>query len=173
MNRLKSAGLFLIFAVVLSLSAGAQKLDKYYSRHTQEGGDLFFFYPNEDFECSENHSELAFDISYRHGNDSAILNYTYHWKAANPADSINIEINGYRIKAAAKKLFMDFEKKMWVHRYSSKIGFDDLERFIIAESPPEIRISTEQDELVFAAPGRKWDKYAEAGEKIIYIIRNE
>lgn len=165
--------LILFFTLAVQLPATAQKLDKYYTRHTQEGGDLFFIYANEDFSSDLNKTDFLFDVTYRQGNDSLTINYTYYGKEADPALKINIETADRKIEADASKLFIDFEKKMWVHRYSSVIAFKDFADMISSKVPPEISINTKNGQINFSGSSRKWEKYNEAVSKILYIIDNE
>jgi hypothetical protein len=162
--------LVLFVAMTFMQEAAGQKLDKYYTQITQEGGDLYFLYPNTDFKNSDDHSEFAFDITYRPGTDSTFFNFTYLTPEPAQADSLLITAGENRTAAHAKKLYVDFKKKRWVQRYSAGIDYQELRTVFQSASPPTITIFSAGKPLKFVVKQSKWKKYHAALEKIFYII---
>jgi len=78
-----------LFLILISLQiVSAQKLDNYYTQRVQEGGDIYFIQPNDDFKNSDDHSNFFFDLTFREGSDSATINFTYYSKDPAPADRL-------------------------------------------------------------------------------------
>lgn len=162
--------LVILITVVLLPEASGQKLEKYYTHRTQEEGDLYFLYPNTDFKNSNDHSEFVFDITYRPGTDSTFFNFTYLAPQPAQADSIRLSAGETLAAGHAKKLYMDFKKKRWVHRYSAAIPYQALASVLQSDSPPSITVFTAGKPLTFVVKRSKWKKYHAALEKIFYII---
>ncbi len=162
--------LVLLVAVAFLPEATGQKLEKYYTHITQEGGDLYFLYPNTDFKNSDDGSEFAFDITYRPGTDSIVFNFTYLTRESAQADSILLTSGGNRATAQAKKLYIDFKKKRWVQRYSAEIDYNELRAVFQSASPPTITVFSAGKPLKFIMKQSKWKKYHAALDKIFYII---
>jgi hypothetical protein len=163
----------LIIAVIafgLSPEITAQKIEKYYTHLTQEGGDLYFLYPNTDFRNSDDHSEFAFDVTYRPGTDSTFFNFTYLTPQPAQADSIMLSAGDNRAPGHAKKLYVDFKKKSWVQRYSAQIDYQELAAVLASPEPPTINVFTAGKSLTFVVKRGKWKKYHAALEKVFYII---
>ncbi|NCA84787.1 MAG: hypothetical protein EOM83_04345 [Clostridia bacterium] len=159
-----------LIAFGLSFEVSGQKLEKYYTHRTQEGGDLYFLYPNTDFKNSDDHSEFAFDITYRPGTDSTFFNFTYLTPQPAQADSILLSAGDNRAAGHAQKLYVDFKKKRWVHRYSADIDYQELAAVLGSTEPPTITIFTAEKPLTFVVKRGTWKKYHAALEKIFYII---
>ena len=170
LKKLFRSLLVLLVAVAFLPEAAGQKLEKYYTHVTQEGGDLYFFYPNKDFKNSDDRSEFAFDITYRPGTDSTFFNFTYRTPGPAQADSILLTAGGNRATAQAKKLYIDFKKKRWVQRYSAGIDYQELRTVFQSASPPTITVFSAGKPLKFVVKQSKWKKYHVALEKIFYII---
>lgn len=150
-----------------------QNLDKYYSRRVQEGGDIFFVFPNENFSNTENHSDFIFDITMMEDHDSATINFTYYTPEPEPARQLVILSGNDEISAPAKKLYVDFVKKKWENRFGATVGFDDLMKAVDSEKPPKFKVITAKNEYTFQTKNRKWEKYAGALDKIFYMVHSE
>ncbi|MCF8366610.1 MAG: hypothetical protein K9H16_12555 [Bacteroidales bacterium] len=151
----------------------AQNLDKYYTRRVQEGGDIFFIFPNEDFKNSVNRSNFFFDLTIREGSDSATINFTYYSKDPAPAISLVLITHDDRLEAPAKKIYIDFVKKKWEHRCSVKVPFAGLQKMISTNSPLQFEIVTADQKFVCETKAGKWQKYADALSKIFYIFTSD
>jgi hypothetical protein len=169
-KKLLPSLIILLVVVTLLPEATGQKLEKYYTHFTQEGGDLYFLYPNTDFRNSADNSEFAFDITYRPTTDSTFFNFTYLTPQPAQADSVKLTAGESRAAANAKKLYMDFKKNRWVHRYSAGIDYQELSAVFQSASPPTITVFTGGKPLTFVVKPSKWKKYHAALEKIFYII---
>lgn len=159
----------LIFNLTCHL-AHAQKLEKYYTQRVQEGGDIYFIQPNEDFQNTDDRSGFVFDITYREGTENATLNFTFYTDDPVKAKFVELTSGQKTVKAEAEKLYVDFVKKKWENRYTVQVPFTSLHAIFGQPGTPVFTVKTETGSLVFSVKKRKWEKYSEAINKILYII---
>nr|NQU90668.1 hypothetical protein [Bacteroidota bacterium] len=162
--------LILILLGTWSMQLNAQKLDKYYMQHVQEGGDLFFIHPFNAYSNTNDKSSLEFDITYLSGKDSATLNFTYFAKDPKPASIISFHTDDYMLTDSTTKIYIDFNKKKWGHRFSATFGFNELKIIFNHNQAPTISIETDIDIMSYSVNSKKWLKYSDAIQKILYII---
>lgn len=166
-----------LFVFVLSIFSQTvllgQDLDKFYSRRVQEGGDIFFVFPNEDFSNTDNRSDFIFDITMMEDHDSATINFTYYTPDPEPARRLVILSGDDEISAPAKKLYVDFVKKKWENRFGATVSFDKLMKAVDSEKPLTFKVETAKNEYTFETKNRKWEKYADALDKIFYMVHPE
>jgi hypothetical protein len=163
----------LVLICSLPVAAFGQKLSKYYSSRNQEGGNIYFIYPFEDFKNKADGSDFVFDVTHRVGTDFAIINFSYFSIDPLPADSLKISASQVLVSEKAEKLFIDFDKKLWQHRYSIKINFSDLTAIFKTQSQPAIEVISDRIKLVYVVKEKDWKRYADAVNKILYIIKSE
>lgn len=163
----------LIIISGLTNESFGQKLSKYYSFRNQEGGNLYFILPFEDFKNRVDGSDFAFDITYRAGRDTAIINFSYFTYNPTLADSLRIISGDLLISKNAQKLFVDFEGKKWQQRFTSEMLFSEFESFISSQTTPSIQVLSGKLVLDFEIKEKKWNEYSDAVEKILYIIKAE
>ena len=159
--------MLLVFAVQ---SGFAQKLDKYYTQRVQEGGDIYFIQPYDDFKNSDDRTDFIFDITIREGNENATFNFTFYTEEPVKVKSLEIYSGEEKTSSAPEKLYVDFVKKKWENRYSAQIAFADLTKLFDVSQPPVFGVETEDGQLEFSVSKSKWKKYAEAVTKIFYVI---
>ena len=157
----------------LPIATFGQKLSKYYSSRNQEGGNLYFIYPFEDFKNKADGSDFVFDITHRAGTDFATINFTFFSADPLPADSLKISASQVLVSEKAEKLFIDYAKEHWQHRYSIKIDFSELMAIFKTQSQPAIEVISDSIKLVYGVKEKDWKKYADAVNKILYIIKSE
>lgn len=170
---MKSTWIFTAFLFSLLISpqfVSAQKLDKYYIQHVQEGGDIYYIQPNDDFTNSDDRSAFVFDITYRKGAHDATLNFTFYTPTPVKATSMEISSGQKSINTGVEKLYVDFVKNKWENRYTSQFSFSELNELFGPTQPPVLMINTESGQINFTIKKSKWNKYAEALTKIFYII---
>ena len=168
-----------LYAIILCLlspginfSVKSQDLSKYYIHHKQDGGDLYFIYPFDDFRNLKDGSDFTFDITYRQGNDSAVINFTYFTSDPLVCDSLIFVTQNQHLIYKSQKIFQDFKKRHWINRFTLIIPYDELVSLVTKENPPEIKIITPQAKMVYTVKDKKWATYANALEKILYIIKS-
>lgn len=162
--------LFFLFSLLHFSQISAQDLDKYYTRRVQEGGDIFFVFPNEDFQNITNKTDFTFDITIREGNDTAIINFTYYSKEPSPAKSLLLVSSNKSVKDSVEKLYVDFVRKKWEQRYTAKVSFKVLQEMIKPETPLQFEVESMDQNFRIQTKTGKWKKYADALTKIFYII---
>lgn len=163
-----------ILVILLQFSqVFAQKLDKYYTQRTQEGGDIFFIFPNDDFKNTSNNTGFLFDITYRQGADSLTINFTYRANNPDPAQKITISTSDKNLSSPTEKLYIDFIKKKWEHRFSGRFSFSEIEAIINHMEQPTFTIYTDSGQSEFIIKQSKWEKYTSALQKIFYIMAQD
>jgi hypothetical protein len=173
MKRLFQLVAAITFVLSISTNSFGQKLSKYYSSRNQEGGNLYFIYPFKNFRNSEDGSEFLFDITERVGNDYATLDFTYFSNDPLPADTFKIIAGQLLISEKAEKIFIDFSKKKWEHRFTSKIRITDLQWLFKENSIPVFEVISGKSNLLYTVKDKKWEDYANAVDKILFIIQSE
>jgi hypothetical protein len=170
---MKSGFFLLIFGLFVGTfqSVYSQDLSNYYTYRVQEDGNLYFIFPFEDFKNSADKTDFAFDITYRAGRDSATVNFTYFTRDPLRADSLMIVNGETTYKGIASRIFQDFKKKKWENRFGIKIPMNELEAFIKTEMVPQIHVIGKDAILIYEVKDKKWRDYADAVDKILYIIR--
>jgi hypothetical protein len=169
MKPLKIIALFVVlFCCAASISA--QNLSKYYTSRHQPGGTLYFFYPNEDYRNRDTRAEIIFDVTYRQGSDTVVVNFSTFTAKPQRIDSIHFLVDGNTTTANARQLFLDFEKKRWQNRYTAIIPYEAFHSFIHASAPPEIMVSSDGGADRYTIKPRHWRRYAEAVKMVLLII---
>lgn len=174
-NNLKKAAyllccLSLIF-IGSTYTAQGQKLSKYYTSSNQENGNLYYVSPQSGFHNNSNKSSLTYDITYLSSQSNATFNFSYIDPFIREIDSIAFHYNGKTFTQAAKKLFIDNKKKRWVHRYSSKIPFEDLTQMFQEQSHLTIEIITKKERIPLIASDKKWKSLSSINQKILTLIQ--
>lgn len=162
---------FLTLLLALNGYLSGQDLSKYYLEHTQENGNLYFIYPFEDFKNITDKSDFEFDITYRAGRDSVIVNFTYFTTEPLKADSLIFENGKSRYTGKCSKIFQDYKKKQWVNRFGTQIPIAHMTGLFKIKQAPKIKIKCDQVVLTYDVKENKWNSYADAIDKILYIIR--
>jgi hypothetical protein len=169
----KTCSFIIFMAIMLSLTPiylSAQKISKYYTQRSQEGGDLFFIFPNEDFSNRQARTDFAFDITYISGRDSAVVNFTFHSKNPASADTLLIASGNKTISSPTKKLYTDFVKNKWEYRYSANFKYEDLQKVLSFNIAPKFVVVDSGGKHEYRTKKGKWKKYAAALNKIFFII---
>lgn len=162
--------LVVLFSCAASISA--QNLSKYFTSRHQPGGTLYFFYPNEDFRNRAARSDFIFDVTYRQGSDTVVVNFSTFSAKPQRIDSIHFFADGNTTTAKARQLFLDFEKKKWQNRYTAAIPYEAFHSFIHASAIPEIMVSSNGGADRYTIKPRHWRRYAEALKMALLIIES-
>lgn len=162
--------LFILFGCTASISA--QNLSKYYTSRQQPGGVLYFFHPNEDFSNRDARSDFIFDVTYRQGSDTVVVNFSTFTAKPQRIDQISFVVDNDTTATLARQLYLDFEKKRWQNRYTAIIPYEALHSFIHASAPPEIMVSSDGGTDRYTIKLRHWLRYAEATKMVLLIIES-
>ena len=164
-----------IFACLLILLPGilipvfAQNLKKFYTYEVQVGGDLVFIYPFEGYENIDDKSAFTFDITWKAGKDTAVINFSFFTREPVSSSVLEVSSDTYNAILTTKRIFIDFEKRWWHHRYSAVISVNELIAISKLNTPPMFIIRTDKGVLKYHVKQRKWEKYSRALDKILYI----
>lgn len=160
-----------VFVFSGCLSSKGIKLNDYYTRHTQQSGDLFFIYEYDDYRGLNNKSDLFFDVTLRQGQETVTINYTFFSEDAESTNTLFFETEETKIYTSPEKLFIDFNNKRWKHRYSAELIYSDFKKLISSPDQPKIGIVLDDSqELIYTSKDRPWQKYRDAIEKILYLF---
>jgi len=151
---------FLFFMAWFSMGGKAQKMSKYYTSYTQKNGTLYHSFPIKKV-FSTKGSKLSFDYTILSSQDSATVNLSYHTQNSTLLPFLILE----KDTLSLKKLFVNFHKRGYHHRYSTTLSIAKLHALFESEQPS---ISTKQE--VFKVCRKKWDKQSRIQRKIIQLI---
>jgi hypothetical protein len=160
----------LLLIICVSVGSYGQKLSKYYTSRLQPQGTLYFIYPIEGFKSAKDKSTFTFDITYRTESDTATINFSYYVDSVQPADSIYFLLATDTLKSSVVKIFTDWEKKRWHHRYYTNFTFQEIAAIFHSSTIPTIRVVSPAGYTDHRITKRKWQKYSKALTKIMISI---
>lgn len=153
--------------------AQAQKIRDHYVSRVEEDGTIYHTLPQTLFANPER-GDLTFDITYktRQPERHATINFTY--RAAQPAeiDSVRFAAGKVVLAGAAGKLFIEPEKREWVHRYTLSVPVDPLFLFFDAAAEPvSVTLYAGGDAVEYRVKRAAWRSFAPVGSRIFEMIR--
>ncbi|MFR0905671.1 MAG: hypothetical protein ACLSVO_06560 [Alistipes sp.] len=154
------------------LSASAQKIKGRYVSKVQEDGTIYHTFPETLFSSREA-GDLTFDITYKTRQDgTATVNFTYYAAQAAPSDSVRFEAGKVTLAGPVEKIYIEPEKKRWVHRYTFSVDADALARFFDPAAQPEATLYPAGGRPVrYHVQKSAWRDYAPVASKIFEMIR--
>lgn len=173
MKKLLSVHISAILFLAFALTGSSQDLSKYYTSRVQQNGNLYFILPFNEFKNSTDKSDFSFDITYRNGNDSAVINFTYYTEKPLATDSLKFIARELVLAGKTKKIYLDYDKGMYLNRFSLKLSFPDLQTMFRSNAVPSIYLIADETELQYHVREKKWKPYSRAVDKILYLIRSE
>ncbi|PWJ40966.1 hypothetical protein [Sediminitomix flava] len=174
-NKKYTAGIYksisLFFFLLLSVSVQAQDISKYFTSHYQEGGSLYFIFPQDGFVNESNKNPFTYDITYLVSKDTVTLNFSY-------LDASQIEIEKLSLKTEegsksfkTKKIFVESEDEKWHHRYTALIPYADIKAlFKQHELQPKLALVCESEHIDLCIKASKWEKQSSIISKIFMEI---
>jgi hypothetical protein len=164
--------LFVFFAILWIVSnSNAQNLNKYYKVVIQENGKLYFIEPEIKFRNKKNYCKLFFDLTHLTTNDTVSLNFSYSNNIIREIDSIGFIQDNEKIISITKKIFIDANKTLWYHRYSSKFSFNDLNQIFQTKTSPVILLYSKGEVIDFETSKNEWKKKSELMNRIFSLIK--
>jgi len=166
-----------LFLILFGLLSGfihevsCQDLSNFYTYRVQENGYLYFIFPFGEFNNTTDKSDFEFDITYRGGEDSATINFTYFTDDPIKADSFKFVNKNIICSGQTSRIFQDYKKKKWENRFGTKIAMDQLVFLFKSHQVPQIYVSGKDTVLYYGVKNKKWEAYANAVDKILYIIK--
>jgi len=161
---------FFIFLMCFSSSVCGQNINKYYTSSIQESGTLYFIELKQEFENKIKRSKFSYDLTYLTSKDSISLNFTYSDKTIRGIDSISFVQNNNRISSKAEKIFIETDKKLWNHRYSTKFLVKDMHTVFQQSLKPIILVHYGNESMQLDVKNNKWRKQSEIMLKILTLI---
>jgi len=160
-----------ILIVTISYTTSAQKISKYFTSSMQDDGALYFIEPKQEFKNNDEHCKLFYDLTYLTTNDSITLNFTYSDKEIRKIESLSFIQGNVNISTHTKKLFVESENDIWIHRYSAKFLFNDLDFLFQQRKKASILIHHCGKSVKLEIEKRKWNKQSELLTKILLMIK--
>ena len=149
----------------------AQKPKDFYVSYPQAGGMLFHVFPVTFFQHKTD-GDLTFDITYRCGKDSAVINFTYYAPQPQTLDSVRFVAGNVLLSGKAEKLFVEAENtKTWTHRYSFKVPIKFLFPFFNPEEKPYANLYIDSTIKDYELKKSEWNKKAPMFRIIMKTIR--
>ncbi len=150
----------------------AQKIKGRYVSKVQEDGTIYHTFPETLF-TDRNAGDLTFDVTYKTRQDgTATVNFTYYAARATPAASIRFRSEQVTLEGPVEKIYIEPDKKRWVHRYTFGVQVDDLARFFDAGATPDVTLYTaDGQEVAYRVQRSAWRDYAPVAFKIFEMIR--
>ena len=170
-----SKGIFLLrffFVCIISSSflSSAQNISKYFTANLQENGILYFIEPEQVFK-GEKRNELVYDLTYLTANDSIVFNFTFFTKEEIIIDGITLSQKNTNLLGTTSKIFIEYSKNKWKHRYTTKFLFNDLDVFFKSKIAPIILIHCNTKEINLSIKTNKWIKRSRIISKIFQLIK--
>ncbi len=168
---LKRGFALILIMFCLNITFG-QDIRNHYVSRAQEDGTVFFANPVELFESKE-HGTLKYDLTYKTGSDSVVMNFTYILKRAVEPDSIRVKTSTVDILGTTRKIYVEPKSnKDWAHRYSTSGKINDFYKLYDNDgTDAEVVIYSSGKEYTFPAKQSAWSKYSPIGYKIFETIR--
>ncbi|MFA8449279.1 MAG: hypothetical protein ACEPOW_01125 [Bacteroidales bacterium] len=170
-----SALLYLLIFVFIGVQAKGQHLKKYYTSLLQEKGTLYFIDPILTFHGKQKDAYLNLDITYLSSKDSLTVNFTYKDDSIRKLKQISFSgegENGNKIflKSNCSMIYIDAEKKIWKHRYTSDFKFTDFVRLFDTSKYLEVTVYYDTGKSNLRIKKKDWKKYRVIIQKIFKVI---
>jgi len=162
---------FSLLFFTLSLDLSAQKISKHYTVSQQKNGSIYFIEPEYGFENRKANTELVFDMTFLTSEDSVKLNFSFISPEIISIDSIAFLLSQKNIGSRAEKIFIEDEKKVWKHRYSSDFLFEDMNDVFLSIQSPQLAVYYQGQTTLLSMKQRKWNKEREVVAKILKLIQ--
>lgn len=162
----------LFLLCVITISTHGQNLQDHYVAKKQTDGTLYFIFPFTLFEQAGQHEGLTMDITYKSGNDSATINFTYYQKKTACADSVLFSNSLDSVSARTEKIYIEVRKMpVWEHRYSLKLPFQKLNTLFSTNTPTTVTLYSQGEELIYTPKKAIWTKHTKIISTILDMIQ--
>ena len=154
----------------LCLPSFAEKTeDMYIMRHTTQG-QLFFISENI-FPSTNSKFSLSFDVTYLNSSDSVSIKMTVPCHVLTTVDSVALVLEDDRfVCPLVKTIYMEKEKKHWVHRSDCVFAYEQTKKCLIQKTPPQIVVYTADGVQTYAMPEKKWQALHQHLVEIFMLI---
>jgi len=158
--------------LVISNCLFSQRINKYFVSNVQDNGILYFIEPEHKWKSTEDNT-FEFDITYLSSTDSISLNFSFLSKELEEINNLLFNIEGAEkpISVLCDKIYIDYNKRIWVHRYTSKISHNEfLQLYANNQGPaPKVVVKFKNDECVLFTNERKWRKKSKIINRIFQL----
>ncbi len=167
---IKRSFILLLFFHLICFIAKAQNISKFYTSSIQENGILYFIEPKQEFSNKKERAKLIYDLTYLAGNDSISVNFTYTNNFVKKIDSIVLIQEKIRLHSKTKKIFIETNKNVWVHRYSAIFSFNEFTKIFKQNKQAQILIYFQNKPVKLEINDKKWKKTSHIITKIFNLI---
>mgnify|MGYP006282288985 CR=1 FL=1 len=102
--------------------------------------------------------------------DSLLLNFSFIAPEITELDSIQFTTDLDKSTSEAQKLFIEDEKNLWKHRYSSQFLFDEIYSIFQSVNSPNLVVYSKGQATVLKMKQNKWKKERDIVNKILKMI---
>lgn len=160
---------FLLIFLIFSLDSTGQKISKYYTTNSQSNGTLYFIEPDHEFENDSFDASLTWDLTHLSTTDSVRMNFSFRGEEIMELDCMILVPSETIVCPDMEKLFVEDEKRKWVHRYSAVFSLEELKEFYQLQEP-NLMLYAGNLEIPFTIKERKWDKATDIMNRIFAMI---
>ncbi len=164
----------LILLFCCSAYGGAQKLNRNYSFHPQEEGNVYFIHPLKGYESKNKGAVkmLEYDITYLSGKDSATYTFTYFSENAFKIDSVIISDNSgkYTFTGPANMYYLQPKRNIWQQRAAITIPYEILVQLYQSSLPYKISLVGNKN-VDYEIKPKTWEKQSKMVTKVFEIIK--
>ncbi len=163
--------LFILLSLLCTAAtATAQNLKKYYTSHMVADAALYHIFTQVLFNNKAN-GDLHFDISYKTGAEgNATVNFTFLAPTVSHAEKIAFISDECQIIAPVTQIYIERDKKEWVHRYGAQMQLSELSKFFGKATNPQVQITTKNGTLTYEVKRSEFKNYSDAVTTIFEII---
>ncbi len=164
--------LFLLL-IILPVSGYSQKINRQYSFHPQEGGNVYFIHPQKGFSSSDKETvkELVYDITYVSNRDSATFIFSYYTSQVLQATTVRLKDQQGNIlyESPLEMMFTQPQKSYWQQRAQFRIPYVLLEQIYREPAPYSITLGGKRD-IHYNIKNSTWKKQSGIINKIFEVV---
>ncbi|MDR0750291.1 MAG: hypothetical protein LBF62_12105 [Tannerellaceae bacterium] len=164
--------LFLLLAAI-PFVGNTQKIHRQYSFYPQEGGNVYFIYPQKVFESNDAGAlkKLTYDITYLAGRDSASFTFTYYTHNVMKIDSVKLLSDKMDVLFEGKAItyFVQPRKNYWQQRASLTLPYELLVKTFQEDNSFIISL-TGKKSISYQMKPKVWKKQSQMISKIFDIV---
>lgn len=164
--------LLLLTTLVISSTLWAQSAHKRYITRMTKDGMCYFFRATE-LSATEDISHFEYDITYLDWQDSITVNYTAY--TSSPAIPVDLAITNGTLTYPCtdyKHLYVEFRKKGYEVRMTSRYALADFEQLLDAPQPLTFVFMQGNEKKSAAYKPKAWQKERNTIKQILQLIKS-
>lgn len=145
----------ILFVLSFHILFAQDKWNKKYIMQTRENDILYFILPF-DVPCAEKYNKSNIDVTYISSDSLLTVKMSIITPHILQIDSICMDSDlRYSVKNPVV-LFIEKEKRQWLHRISFRLHYKDWKKLYETQRPYDILVYTSEHTFQYAFPDKKW-----------------